>query len=368
MRIAQVTADFIPNIGGVASHVAELGKALALLGEEVHVITRPLGEMRTANQQWRGMQVHRPNNLRPKPLYSWLLARWLKKFCNEYKPDIVHVHGLRPLEATRNLSVPVIFTNHTSGYLKRVAKGAYQQSRLARRLTHIHHVLAPSQELCDATAAVGYLGPIDFITNGVDTSRFSPQPSTLREQLQIEASEVVVLLARRLVKKSGAIIFAEAVEALKGLPVRIVFAGDGSERNRVESILRSNGLLEKSILLGAVPNAEMPNIYNAADISVLPSFMEATSITGLESMACGLPLVGTRVGGIPTLISEGKSGLLVEPGDPTALGEAMRTLVLDKALRDTMGAIAIERAITQFSWQRIATITRDIYAKYTRQG
>jgi len=353
-------------LGGVASHVIELGKALAQLGEEVHIVTRPLGEMRSPHEQWQGMQVHRPNIPRPKPIYSWLLARWLKKFCLKHNPDIIHVHGLRPLEATRGLSVPVIFTNHTSGYLKRVAQGTHEQKRIASRLTHIQHVLAPSQELCDATAVVGYQGPITFISNGVDTQRFAPEPSTIREQLGIQPNEIIVLLARRLVEKNGVTVFAEAVEALKDLPVRILFAGDGNDQSRVESILRNNGLLEKSKLLGAIPNSQMPDIYRAADISVLPSFMEATSITGLESMACGLPLVGTRVGGIPTLISEGKSGLLVEPGNPIALGEAMRTLVLDRALRETMGAVAMERATAHFSWQKIASDTREIYKKHAQ--
>jgi glycosyltransferase involved in cell wall biosynthesis len=365
MRIALITADFAPNIGGVASHVVELGKALAELGEEVHVITSPLGGMREANQTWQGMQVHRPRIPRGQPLYGWLLGRWLKKFCREYQPDILHVHGLRPLEASRNMPIPVIFTNHTSGYLKRVAKGTHEQKRIARRLTHIAHVLAPSQELCDATKAVGYSGPIDFITNGVDTDRFTPNLGPLRARLGIQEDEVVVLLARRLVEKNGVTVFAEAVSALKDQPVRLLFAGDGSEQAKVEAILKQNGLYSKSIFMGAVPNPDMPDVYRAADISVLPSFMEATSITGLESMACGLPLVGTRVGGIPTLVTEGETGLLVEPGNPVALGEAIHTLVENPAQRQAMGQAARQRAVNHFSWSHIATVTRDIYRKYS---
>ncbi|MEJ1296927.1 MAG: glycosyltransferase family 4 protein [Candidatus Sedimenticola sp. (ex Thyasira tokunagai)] len=364
MRIAQISADFAPNIGGVASHVIELGQAQAQLGEEVHVVTRPLGEMRSKKELWQGMTVYRPNLPRPKPFYDWMLARWLRGFYATVKPDIIHVHGLRPLKATRNLPCPVLFTNHTSGYLMKIEKGQKERDRLARQLAHISHVLAPSQELCDATALVGYQGPIDFIPNGVDTDRFAPGESPIREELGISEEEVIVLLARRLVEKNGVTVFAEAVAALKELPVRLLFAGDGEERSKVEQILRDNGMFDQSIFLGGVPNPQMPDVYRAADISVLPSFMEATSITGLESMACGIPLVGTTVGGIPTLINDRETGLLVPPGDPATLGKTLAQLARDPELRQQMGTAARSRAEEKFSWRGIASRTLDIYQQH----
>jgi len=361
MRIGLISADFAPNVGGVAAHVVELGKALSCAGHEVHVITLPLGGMRQPTALWQGMHVHRPNIPRGKPLYSWMLARWLKRFISKNPLDIVHVHGLRPLEATRNLYIPVIFTNHTSGFLQRIEKGPAELRKMASRLMHVSQVLAPSEELCEATRKTGYPGPVTFISNGVDTERFKPDRSNNRKKWNIAEDEVIVLLARRLVEKNGVVIFAEAVAQLKGLPVRLVFAGDGPEKAKVEAILKANGLFERAIFLGNVPNPAMPDIYNAADISVLPSFMEATSITGLESMACGIPLVGTSVGGIPTLISEGENGLLVPPGEPVILGGAIKQLVTDKALRDTLGAKARMRAEERFSWRRIADDTANIY-------
>ena len=344
--------------------MVELGKALSQLGDEVHVVTRPLGDMRAREAQWQGMTVYRPRLPRPKPYYSWTLAFWLRRFCASAHPDIIHVHGLRPLEATKNLASPIMFTNHTSGYLKRIQKGERERVRMAKRMAHICHVLAPSQELCDATRAAGYQGPIDFISNGVDTERFSLAQSTLREKLGISNNEIVILLARRLVDKNGVTVFAEAVKALHDLPVRLIFAGDGDKRSHVERILNSNGLFEKSLFLGNVPNTKMPDVYQASDISVLPSFMEATSITGLESMACGLPLVGTRVGGIPTLIEEGGNGIMVSPGDAPALGSALKTLVLNPDLRVRMGKFARKQATARFSWLQIAATTREIYTRH----
>lgn len=364
MRIGLISADFAPNVGGVAAHVVELGKALADAGHEVHVITLPLGDRREPVANWQGMQVHRPRIPRAKPFYSWLLHRWLKAFLRRTPLDILHVHGLRPLEATRGLTPPVIFTNHTSGYLKRIKKGAREHQRLARRLSHVCHILAPSEELAEASRLVGYAGPVDFISNGVDTTRFTPGAGKLRDAWGVGPEEVVVLLARRLVDKNGVCVFAEASGRLKGLPARLVFAGDGPERAKVETILSKLGMLERAVFLGNVDNGLMPDIYRSADLSVLPSFMEATSITGLESMACGLPLVGTRVGGIPVLIYDGETGLLVPPGDAPALGEAMATLIQAPELRERMGMAARQRADTYFSWRQIAAQTLGIYQQH----
>jgi glycosyltransferase involved in cell wall biosynthesis len=363
MKIALVSIDFYPDVGGVAAHVVELGKALARQNHDVHVVAIPCGTERSPESTLHGMTVHRPSIPKQKPIYSWMTHRWLQKFIQNENIDAVHVHGMRPLEATKNLAAPVIFTNHTSGFLKRIQKGPAEHRKLARRLSHISHVLAPSQELVDATLTVGYHGPVTFISNGVDTERFTPGPATFRDEWGVKDDEVVILLARRLVEKNGVTVFAEALAKLAetDLKFRAVFAGDGAERGAVTDILTKGNAIDSSVFLGNVLNENMPGIYRSADISVLPSFMEATSITGLESMACGLPLVGTRVGGIPVLIDDEKSGLLVEPGDPAGLAKAIHRLAADAQLRRRMGDEARQRAAEQFSWDRIANETVAIY-------
>jgi glycosyltransferase involved in cell wall biosynthesis len=368
MRIGLITADFYPNVGGVAAHVVELGRALVQLGHNVDVFTLPLGDQRERFSELHGMQVFRPAIPKGKPFYSWLMSSWLKKQLRKNPVDVMHVHGLRPLEATRGITCPVIFTNHTSGFLKRIEKGNFERQRLNQRLKHVSHVLAPSEELVEATRRVGYAGPVDFVSNGVDTQRFSPGDSTSRLGWGIEPHETVVLLARRLVEKNGVTVFAEAVTKMQNKNARIIFAGDGDERSNVESILRAGNSSNRCLFLGNVANTSMPDIYRAADLSVLPSFMEATSITGLESMATGIPLVGTRVGGIPAIIDDERTGLLVEPRDPAALAESMDRLIANPELSREFGAAARERAIAEFSWQGIASRTVQTYQQTNREA
>ena len=364
MRIGLISADFAPNIGGVAAHVVELGTALGRAGHDVHIFTLPIGDQKMPTSNWRGMTVHRPAIRKSKPFYTWAMHRFLKDFLKTQPLDVLHVHGMRPLEATRALNVPVLFTNHTSGFLKRLEKGKRAKQRAGKMLTHIAHVLAPSEELVEATRTVGYMGDVDFIPNGVDTNRFQPGPPSERIHLNLREDETVVLLARRLVEKNGVVVFAEAITKMDNPNTRFLFAGDGPEREKVKSILKKGNCLEKAIFLGNVPNDRMAALYRAADISVLPSFMEATSITGLESMATGLPLVGTRVGGIPTLVQHEKTGLLVEPGSPDELATAISKLLENPSLRTKMGQAARERAIHHFSWDHLATATALVYGKH----
>jgi glycosyltransferase involved in cell wall biosynthesis len=125
--------------------------------------------------------------------------------------------------------------------------------------------------------------------------------------------------------------------------------------------LKAGGMQERTLFLGAVANADMPDIYRAADISVLPSLAEATSIAGLEAMACAVPLVGTRVGGIPTILQDGVTGLLIPPRDADALAAAIGRLARDVGLRRNLGAAARQSVELSFSWPRIAARTLAVY-------
>ena len=201
MRIGLLAADFWPNVGGVAAHVVELGKALVEQGHEVHVISRPIGESTAPRSVIHGMQVHRPKLAQLRPFSHWALRRWLNSFLERQPLDVLHVHGIRPLPATVGLDTPVVFTNHTSGFLKRMQKGPAAKRRVAKWMQHLNAILAPSDELVAASQSVGVSCPVHFISNGVDPSRFCPGVSPMREELGISSDDTVVLLARRLVEK-----------------------------------------------------------------------------------------------------------------------------------------------------------------------
>jgi len=386
LRILMVTVEYPPQIGGIGSHVSELARALEPLVGEVRVV-HPLGarqssgvtlEPRPSRASLEGdAQDARAPGLTPwksalpvgvimaEPFYQWTLHFWLRRHLARAPADIVHVHGMRPLGATKNLQAHVMFTNHSSGFLARLNASSARKQRTARLLRNVEFLIGPSDELVAAARSFGYAGPAEMIPNGVDVERFSPGRSRLRADWGLAQDEVAILLARRLVPKNGVADFARALALLGPGPWHAVVAGDGPERAGMMDILRRAGLLAETgrrvRFLGAVSNSEMPDLYRACDIAVLPSLAEATSIAGLEAMASGLPLVGTSVGGIPSIIAENRTGLLVPPASPAELARALGELIADANLGKRFGAAARERAVAEFSWPTIARRTAEVY-------
>jgi glycosyltransferase involved in cell wall biosynthesis len=362
VRVCLVTSEYPPVIGGIASHVFELARAIAAASVEATVV-HPISLMSPPPPppEAPGVAVFRPRLVKAQPLYDFVLRLWLRGHLAKGKFDLVHVHGVRPLAATRGLSLPVVFTNHTSGFLGRLNAEPGRKRRTAALLEHVDALLAPSDELVAAARAFGYAGPAQMIPNGVDIERFAPGPSGARAAWGFGADETVIMLARRLVKKNGVLGFARAVARMQARNFRVVVAGDGPDREQMVEILGEAGMLDRVKFLGAVPNSSMPEIYRACDVAVLPSLAEATSITGLEAMACGLPLVGTNVGGIPAIVADGVSGLLVPPADPEALAGALGRLIDSPGLRRTMGEAGRRSAEETFSWPIIARRTAEAY-------
>jgi len=355
--------DFPPSVGGVAAHAYELGRELVRQGHQVRVETFKIPADTLSQEDVEGMDVRRelPGH---RLLWRRNLRRQLKRAVGEFEPEIIHVHGLRPLTPAKGLGVPVIFTNHTSGFLRRVERGGRVVRRVNRMMAHAARVIAPSQELVDAGIQVGYpAAQSRYIANGVDIERFHPDNSgaELRRELGISKDDLVVLAARRMVPKNGMKYLAQAASGFLREGITLVMVGDGEEFDLVERILKDDGVRERVVLAGSRANTEMPAFYAASDLVVLPSLKEATSITGLEAMATGKPLVGTRVGGIPELIAEGESGLLVEPANPASLADGVNRILGDSELLARAGVASRQRVLKMFSWQVIVGHTVDVY-------
>ena len=361
MKIVVVTSVFPPSIGGVQTHVYELARAMAAKGHQVRVISKSDGQIFNSEEFLEKVRIQWIGSSNLRYLYYYQLNKFLKKLIAKKECDVIHVHGMRPLKACVNQGVPIIFTNHTSSFLKHLQTGGRHLQRLRQVLQGVDKVLAPSTELVDATLQVGYEGPTEYIPNGVDVNKFYPAKSELRKQLGIPDSAFVIILARRLVDKNGTLYMAEAMKNIQHSDIHLIVAGDGEQKQQFENIINKGHHPKNVHMLGFVLNSEMTPVYQAGDICVLPSLMEATSITGLEAMATGLPLIGTRVGGIPDLIDEGNTGLLIEPRSPEQIQNAVEQLYRQRELTDKMKTQSVERAHKNFTWETIAARTVQAY-------
>jgi glycosyltransferase involved in cell wall biosynthesis len=184
----------------------------------------------------------------------------------------------------------------------------------------------------------------------------------MRAALGIPPAAFVAGIVSRLVSiKDHPTLFRAAEQlASRKMDVRVVVAGSGPERERLEAIVSASPLLAgRVIFLGAQDN--VPELLNAFDVFVLPSLTEGMSNTILEAMATGLPVLATGVGGNPELVEDCVTGMLFTPGDAEKLGAQMDILLGDEVLRARYGAEARRRAVADFSLDRMLANYRDLY-------
>ena len=210
----------------------------------------------------------------------------------------------------------------------------------------------------------GYSGEkIRVVRNGIDADQFSLIRTNRSEVLPglWPEDKVVTMVANMNFPEKG---HADLIEAAKSICARIpqakfVLVGDGRERQGLEQRAKEAGLAGRVVFLGR--RTDVPQILKCSDLSVLPSWAEGLPNVVLESVAVGTPVVATRVGGIPEIIEDGVSGLLVPPRDPAALGSALIRLIEDPELAARMAARAHETLCERFSFSRVLQEFQSLY-------
>ncbi len=360
MHILMVSLDFIPTVGGITAHVYELSRALIKKGCKVTIITRAV-KGRENFETIDGMDVYRIKLKFAGMSYGLQINNYIKKHLEKINPDLIHIHGMRPLEFYNIKKVPLVYTNHTSGYLKRIKKGGYRIPILKRLFKKPKLFLAPSKELLQIpfdTEAIK-----TYIPNGVISEKYKrnlDNRAKIRETLNLRDQDILAIVTRRMVWKNGVKYLAQATKYIKNKNLKILFIGDGEEFDEIKSILEKN-FKDRFFMLGSKKHDDIIEYYSASDISILPSLMEATSISGLEAMAASLPIVGTTVGGIPELVKDEITGYLCKPMNPQDLAQKIDLLLKNNYKK--MGENAANIAKKDFDWN---TIAKSVINEYKR--
>lgn len=209
---------------------------------------------------------------------------------------------------------------------------------------------------------------VRLIYNGIDTSRFAPDPMRrghARADLGIAENEILIGIVARLAPIKDHVTLLHGFRQLLDRarrPVRLALIGDGPERSAIDDVVRTLRIDERTLRLGE--RQDIPDLLNALDIYVLSSLNEGMNLTLLEAMGTGLPIVATAVGGNPEIVVPGATGLLVPSRDPTALAAALARLVESDAERLAFGSAGRARILEHFSQ---ATMLRAYMELYRRQ-
>jgi glycosyltransferase involved in cell wall biosynthesis len=296
---------------------------------------------------------------------AWLLPRLAAA------AHLLHAHlgedlALVPLALTvaRLHRIPLVLTVHTSvrytlavrdmrSAVLKVVGGWFEEQGERRA----DRVIALTPRLAGILAAHG-VPPhrIRVIPSGVRPALFGAPDHA--DPLAGLPTPRVVFLGRLHVQKNVDVLLRAA--ALLRLPAQVVVAGDGPERHRLEDLHRQLRLGDRITFLGFVPHDRVPALLRSADVLVMPSRYEELGTALLEAMHCGLPIVATRTGGIPGVVGDEVSGVLVAPGDVVGFAAAIDRLVGDAALRARLGEAGRARS-AEYRWDRLGGEVLDVY-------
>ncbi len=211
---------------------------------------------------------------------------------------------------------------------------------------------------------------VTCIPCGVDTEHFRPMSrSRARRRLKLPAKESLVLFVGRIEPLKGIDVLLRAVSKLEGEFRLLAVGGDGKEAARqaeLRALVDELGIGERVSFLDAVPHDDLPLYYNAADVCVVPSYYESFGLVALEAMACGVPVVASRVGGLRETVQDGETGYLVPWRCPQPFAERLDQLLSDARLRRQLGREA-RIAVERFRWSEVAAQVEDVYHELVSQ-
>ncbi len=369
-RTLKIGITCYPTVGGSGVVATELGIELAKRGHEIHFISydRPF----RLPEQSKNIYFHKVHinsyGLFKYPDYTLPLSVEMAKVSCKYNLDILHVHYAVPHATAAILAhcmLPadkqpkVVTTLHGTDTTLLGADPGYGPAIL-HALKQSNVVTAVSEFLKSETARViGFNGDIKVIYNFSDLPKPTRQKAEVRQELGVKDDEVMIIHASNLrpVKR-----FDLLLKALAGIKERksfklVVIAGN--DFTPFHKDVQSLGLEDRVVVRENVLKIE--NYLQAADLALYSSDSESFCLSILEAMLFNCPSISTNVGGIPEVVQNNKTGLLVPPGDAAALTLALETLIQDKNRRKELGNAAAIDARTRFSADALIPQYEDLY-------
>ncbi len=356
MRIVHVVLSL--DVGGQERLILSLSRELAGRGHDVRVLSlTPGGGLRPQFTGIPTFDVPHQGGTRPS---TW--AKIARAFVG-LSPDVVHTHNAAPLiyagPAARLAGVRrVVHTKHGSNTYPR---GALWLARAATRTVSAFAAVSDETAVRAARDERPAAAKLHVVPNGIPLAQFARDPAAglrARAELGIAHDAVVIGTVGRLVSEKDYPFLVRAAAPLLREKVRLVIVGEGPERAAIEAAIPKDAA---SFVTMTGMRSDVPSLMSSLDVFCLSSRTEGLPLVVPEAMACSLPVVATRVGGLPGIVPA-DVGLLVDHRDETGLRDALAALAGDPAKREAMGDAARKYAHARFSLARMADDYERLYS------
>jgi L-malate glycosyltransferase len=365
-----------PTYGGSGVVATELGKELALRGHDVHFISYALPIRLTMNDRIYFHEVEvLTYPLFEYPPYDLVLATKMAEVMTRFDLDILHVHYAIPHSISAYLAkmmltervVPFVTTLHGTditivgndrSYLPITRFGIEQSDA----------VTAVSEYLRRRTIEEFQVQrEVTVIPNFVDCELYDRSTDIkLRGKFAAPDEGILIHISNfRPVKRVEDVIETFSL-VRKKRKAKLLMVGDGPDRRKAEWLANTRGIANDVLFLGKQNN--MNEVLSISDILLLPSELESFGLVALEAMACEVPVIATRVGGVPEVVRDGTDGFLYDVGNVPSMAEGCLKILSDSRLRATMGESARDRAHREFCSSKIVQQYESLYAATIKQA
>jgi N-acetyl-alpha-D-glucosaminyl L-malate synthase BshA len=362
------------SVGGSGVVGTELAHALALRGHRVHLISSEVPF------RWRhglpGLAFERVETpaypLFREPQYLLALANTIVRVACERKLDLVHAHYAVPhataayladqiLASGRDASPAQTVTTLHGTDITLVGSDPSYRRVVAFSIEQSSGVTAVSESLRRETVEMlGIRQPIRVIPNFIDTAEFrrSPDPE-LKRRLSPDGAPILMHMSNFRPVKRVEVVYEVFRGVMANRDAHLVLVGDGPDRPALERRVAEDGLQERVRFVGEQLN--LPAWLSAADVFLLPSAQESFGMAAVEAMACEVPVIASRVGGLPEVIAHGETGFLFGPDDVDGMVEQALRLAADPAAAARLGAAACESVHTRYNADAIVPLYEAFY-------
>ncbi|MGE8204309.1 N-acetyl-alpha-D-glucosaminyl L-malate synthase BshA [Heyndrickxia sp. NPDC080065] len=359
-----------PTVGGSGVIATELGKLLAERGHEIHFITSSMPFR--LNKMYHNIYYHQVEvnqySVFQYPPYDIALASKMAEVIKREKLDILHVHYAMPHAVCAILGkqmagtdVKIVTTLHGTD-ITVLGNDPSLTEAIRFGIEHSDYVTAVSKALVMQTMEL--IQPqkmIDTVYNFIDERIYKKMDSEhLKSEYGILPHEKILIHVSnfRSVKRVPDVVkvFARIKEYI---PAKLLLVGDGPEMTIICSLVQELNLKEHVLFLGKQDNLE--ELYSISDLLLLLSQKESFGLVALEALACGVPCIGTNVGGIPEVITDGLNGFICELGDIEAIADKALNLLMDENLHEQFSENAFHSVIERFMSNKIVDQYEEIY-------